>query len=46
MVLANFDEYGSDPFQAFQTAAVIAQVGAAFGVFLKSRSAEMKKIAA
>ncbi|WP_412099334.1 beta-glucoside-specific PTS transporter subunit IIABC [Corynebacterium aurimucosum] len=46
MVLANFEQYGSDPFQAFQTAAVIAQVGAAFGVFLKSRSPEMKKVAA
>lgn len=45
MVLANFDQYGSDPFQAFQTAAVIAQVGAAFGVFLKTKSAEMKKVA-
>lgn len=46
MVMANFAQNGSDPFQAFQTAAVIAQVGAAFGVFLKSRNVEMKKVAA
>lgn len=46
MVLANFAEHGSDSFQAFQTAAVIAQVGAAFGVFLKSRNRSMKSVAA
>ncbi|AHI22444.1 phosphosugar transferase system [Corynebacterium vitaeruminis DSM 20294] len=46
MVMANFAQNGSNLFQAFQTPAVIAQVGAAFGVFLKSRSVEMKKVAA
>ncbi|MDO5097330.1 MAG: beta-glucoside-specific PTS transporter subunit IIABC [Corynebacterium sp.] len=46
MVLANFDQYGFDSFQAFQTVAVIGQVGAAFGVFIKSRSKEMKQVAA
>lgn len=46
MVLANFAEHGQDSFQAFQTAAVIGQVGAAFGVFLKSRNRAMKSVAA
>ena len=36
MVLANFENYGFDTFQAFQTCAVIAQAAACFGVFLKS----------
>lgn len=44
MVLANFDMYGRDSFQAFQTIAVIAQVGAALAVFLKSRNKEMKGV--
>ncbi|MBS4932533.1 MAG: beta-glucoside-specific PTS transporter subunit IIABC [Clostridiales bacterium] len=43
--LANFDMYGRDSFQAFQTVAVIAQMGAAFGVFLKSRNKEFKGVA-
>ncbi len=29
--IANFDMYGQDTFQAFQTMAVVAQMGAAFG---------------
>lgn len=45
VVLANFDQYGSDTFQAFQTAAVIAQVGAAVGVFLKTRNRQLKSVA-
>lgn len=44
VVLANFDMYGRDSFQAFQTIAVIAQVGAVLGVFLKSRNKEMKNV--
>lgn len=44
MVLANFDLYGRDSFQAFQTIAVIAQVGAALAVFLKTRNKEMKGV--
>ena len=43
--LANFDMYGRDTFQAFQTVAVVAQMGAAFGVFLKSRNKEFKGVA-
>ena len=46
VVLANFANHGSDSFQAFQTAAVIAQVGAAFGVMLKTRSKQMRTVAA
>ena len=45
VVLANFDMYGCDTFQAFQTIAVVAQVAAAFGVFIKSRNKEFKGVA-
>lgn len=45
VVLANFDQYGYDSFQAFQTAAVIAQVGAAVGVFLKTKSKQLRGVA-
>ena len=44
MVLANFDLYGRDSFQAYQTIAVIAQVGAVLGVILKAKSQEIKKV--
>lgn len=43
--LANYDMYGRDSFQAFQTIAVVAQMGAALGVFLKSRNKEFKGVA-
>ena len=36
---------GHDTFQAFQTIAVVAQVAAAFGVFIKSRNKEFKNMA-
>ncbi|MGL5313219.1 MAG: beta-glucoside-specific PTS transporter subunit IIABC [Peptostreptococcaceae bacterium] len=45
MVLANYDMYGMDTFQAFQTMAVIAQTGAALGVFIKARSMATKNVA-
>ena len=45
MVMANFENYGFDTFQAFQTCAVIAQAAACFGVFLKSRSKDTKNVA-
>lgn len=45
VVLANFAQYGYDSFQAFQTAAVVAQVGAALGVFFKTRNKELKGVA-
>ncbi|WP_159723048.1 beta-glucoside-specific PTS transporter subunit IIABC [Enterococcus sp. CSURQ0835] len=44
VVLANFDMYGRDSFQAFQTIAVVAQVGAVLGVFLKTRNKELKGV--
>lgn len=37
-------EDGCDTFQAFQTIAVLAQVAAAFGVFIKSRNKEFKGV--
>lgn len=45
MCLANYDLYGMDTFQAFQTMAVIAQAGAVFGVFIKARNKQTKNIA-
>lgn len=45
VVLANFDMHGFDTFQAFQTIAVVAQVAAAFGVFIKSKNREFKGVA-
>ena len=45
MVMANFNIYGYDAFQAFQTLAVIAQIGAAIGCFIKSKNQELKKVA-
>lgn len=44
VVMANFDMYGRDSFQAFQTIAVTAQVAATLGVFLKANSKELKNI--
>ncbi|TYR81830.1 PTS beta-glucoside transporter subunit EIIBCA [Priestia megaterium] len=44
MVLANFDLYGRDSFQAYQTITVIAQVGAVLGVILKTKSQEARKV--
>lgn len=45
MILANFEIYGYDTFQAFQTCAVIAQAAACFGVLIKSRNKETKNVA-
>lgn len=44
MILANFEQYKSDAFQAYQTIAVIAQFGAVIGVFFKTRKKELKKV--
>lgn len=38
VVVSNFDTYGRDSFQAFQSIAVIAQMAAAFAVGFKSRN--------
>ncbi|QDZ42177.1 beta-glucoside-specific PTS transporter subunit IIABC [Corynebacterium sp. sy039] len=45
VILSNFDQYGSDSFQVFQTAAVVGQIGAVFGVLLKSKNKERKRVA-
>ena len=44
VVLGNFEMYGCDTFQSAQSLAVIAQMAAAFGVFLKSRSKNLKSV--
>lgn len=43
--IANFEMHGHDSFQAFQTIAVVAQMGAAFGVYLKSKNKEFRGVA-
>ncbi len=45
MVLANFDLNGRDSFQAYQTIAVVAQVGAVLGVILKAKAKKHAKSA-
>jgi PTS system beta-glucosides-specific IIC component len=40
--MANFDTQGYDSFQAYQTIAVIGQMAAVFGVFLKTRNTQLK----
>lgn len=42
VIMANFDTNGYDSFQAYQTIAVIGQMAAVFGVFLKTRNTELK----
>jgi len=42
VIMANFDANGYDSFQAYQTIAVIGQMAAVFGVFLKTRNTELK----
>lgn len=42
VTMANFDTHGYDSFQAYQTIAVIGQMAAVFGVFLKTRNKELK----
>lgn len=44
VVMANFQMYQHDSFQAFQTISVIGQVGAALGFYIKSKSHEMKGV--
>lgn len=42
VIMANFDMYGRDSFQAYQTMAVVAQMAAAFAVGFKSRNVRFK----
>lgn len=44
VIIENINQYGQDSFQAFQTIAVIGQVGAALGFYLKTRSKDMKGV--
>lgn len=44
VVLANFAQYGMDSFQAYQTIAVIGQVGAAVAVALKTKDKKIKRV--
>lgn len=46
VVTANFENHGMDSFQAFQTIAVIGQVGAVLGFYFKTKSKELKGISA
>ena len=45
MNIANFSANGCDTFQAFQTCAVVAQAAACFGVVMKTKRQEMKRVA-
>lgn len=45
MILANFEQHHSDSFQAFQTIAVIAQMGSVIGVLIKSKIIDVKRVA-
>lgn len=45
VVMANFDMYGRDSFQAFQTIAVVAQMAAALACAVKSKRKEFKTVA-
>jgi len=40
--MANYDTQGYDSFQAYQTIAVIGQMAAVFGIFLKTRNKQLK----
>lgn len=42
--MANHEQYGMDTFQAYQTIAVIAQVGAALAVFLKAKKQDVRSV--
>ena len=44
VIVENFKQFGHDSFQAFQTIAVIGQVGAALGFYLKTKTQEMKGV--
>ncbi len=45
VVVANFDMYGRDSFQAFQTMAVLGQMAAAFAVALRTRQKSFRTVA-
>lgn len=45
VIVANFDMYGRDSFQAFQTMAVIGQMAAAFACSFKASSRDLRAVA-
>lgn len=45
IILANFAAYGSDSIQVFVTCAILAQIGATFAVFFKTKSKDLKGVA-
>ncbi len=46
VTVGNYTTLGYDTFTGLQSAAVFSQTGAAFGVFLKTKNKEMKKVSA
>lgn len=44
VIIENINQYGQDSFQAFQTIAVIGQVGAALGFYIKTKNKDMKGV--
>ncbi|OCG01041.1 glucose PTS transporter subunit IIA [Gilliamella sp. wkB112] len=44
VIVENFKQFNHDSFQAFQTIAVIGQVGAALGFYLKTKTQDMKGV--
>lgn len=44
VIIENINRYGQDSFQAFQTIAVIGQVGAALGFYIKTKNKDMKGV--
>lgn len=45
VILSNFEQYKSDAFQAYQTIAVISQIGAVLGVLIKVKIIDIKRVA-
>ena len=45
VILSNFEQYKSDAFQAYQTIAVISQIGAVIGVLIKVKILDVKRVA-
>lgn len=44
VIIENINQYGQDSFQAFQTIAVIGQVGATLGFYIKTKNKDMKGV--
>jgi beta-glucoside PTS system EIICBA component len=44
VIMSNFELFGKDSFQVYQSIAVTGQVGAVIGFYLKTKNSEMKKV--